>query len=62
MDHLLLYDSAAMDLEAKSISAIQAGEKLIQRSLALNVELRSTDILAARASPTLHTEYQCNVL
>uniref|UniRef100_A0A7S1SPE5 BLOC-1-related complex subunit 6 C-terminal helix domain-containing protein n=1 Tax=Tetraselmis chuii TaxID=63592 RepID=A0A7S1SPE5_9CHLO len=48
VDHLLLYDSAAMDLEAKSIQAVELGEKLVHSSSTLNSELRSMDILAAR--------------
>mmetsp|Transcript_42936 Transcript_42936/g.109855 ORF Transcript_42936/g.109855 Transcript_42936/m.109855 type:complete len:152 (+) Transcript_42936:402-857(+) len=48
VDHMLLYDSAAMDLEAKALSAVHAGERLIQGSVRLNKELRGMDILAAR--------------
>jgi hypothetical protein len=54
VDHLLLYDSAAMDLEAKSIQAVELGEKLVHSSSTLSSELRSMDILAARVSKEVH--------
>lgn len=50
MDHLLLYDSAAMDLEGKALQAISLGEQMMRSCVALHAEMRGVDILEARVS------------
>ena len=50
MDHLTLYDSAAMDLEGKVQSAIVVGERFIGSCKGLHAEMRDLDILSARVS------------
>ena len=50
MDHLTLYDSAAMDLEETVLSAVVVGDRLLGSCVGLNTEMRDIDILSARVS------------
>ena len=50
MDHLTLYDSAAMDLEGKVQSAIVVGERFLGSCRGLHAEMRDLDLLSARVS------------
>mmetsp|Transcript_18952 Transcript_18952/g.52866 ORF Transcript_18952/g.52866 Transcript_18952/m.52866 type:complete len:146 (+) Transcript_18952:118-555(+) len=57
VDHLGLYDSAAVDVEQSVVSCIDAGQRMLRGCLTLHEEIRGMDLLAARVKSvkmTLH--------